>query len=499
MRAKQFGRRRRCLWRMVTADRIATVMSEKTKYRRIIGDDLFEDVTPILSSTPKKHAEKHCICNKRFDDHDASMVECTKCKRWYHAICINADLEAAKADDAWVCGKCEGASSNSFPSEWKDSLPVERMPLNVSSISCGSGIATTKWVIPTPCERPPHDSLVAYNENSVQEEESLLTFNQSSCVCTTICLSMAECFKCKTWISTCSSNVVRECSSSRSICSIKAPAVNILDYATPSEINEKTTFIPKSQDDMQPILFSISDEREINDVSKQQRVNQLKSFETQNSLEDKHCSGSKVLSFRLPLVSSLSKEYAEAKREHTPVNNPDPAAWLHATYHDAMDTIKIATSEDTLDGSVNQISNTIMFTVCCEGTIQHPPFCTKKNRIQAEDRQSLSTSAPCNYAVEHPIAYEEYLARQLVSPSIATDSISVIKGRCSRFEAELISQVGLDRKVNKLRRKRKQVARRSFASSWFTTLPFIEWGTNVQILSDFYIFSKYGNRTRANK
>ncbi|CAG7716828.1 unnamed protein product [Allacma fusca] len=86
---------------------------------------------------------------------------------------------------------------------------------------------------------------------------------------------------------------------------------------------------------MQPILFSIANAREINlDVFKPHCVNQLRIFEAQNSLEDIHCSGSKVLSVSLPLVSSFSKEYDETKREHTPVNNPDPAAWLHATYQD---------------------------------------------------------------------------------------------------------------------------------------------------------------------
>ncbi|CAG7732563.1 unnamed protein product, partial [Allacma fusca] len=81
--------------------------------------------------------------------------------------------------------------------------------------------------------------------------------------------------------------------------------------------------------------------------------------------------------------------------------------------------------------------------------------------------ESVATSAPSNYAVEHPIAYEDYLTRKLVSSTIASgtsfgkffedilsvckggklkvsryveDSINVIKGRCNRFEAELISQ-----------------------------------------------------------
>ncbi|CAG7630889.1 unnamed protein product, partial [Allacma fusca] len=75
-------------------------------FRRIIGHELFQDVTPVLASTPKTKGQKFWICKRTFDDDYPTMVECSACKYWFHGICINVDVNAIRVDDLWMCASC---------------------------------------------------------------------------------------------------------------------------------------------------------------------------------------------------------------------------------------------------------------------------------------------------------------------------------------------------------------------------------------------------------
>ncbi|CAG7729808.1 unnamed protein product, partial [Allacma fusca] len=342
-------------------------------YRRIIGQQLFADVDPLLASTPKKQAEKYCICRKRFDEHDASMIECTQCKQWYHAICINVDFEAAKADDAWVCGRCDGRTSNLFPIDWNLSVSLERHTFDVSNILPVVGNSPQIREIRTP-EISREGSAACHSVPCDRRNQAVLSFNRSSCICTTECCSMAECLKCKTWISVCSANKIIRCPSCQSCSSIRAPNVDVFDSINISPEIENIVAHPRLVE------------------ARNEVYNTLDPDETQMTLVSTTCP------FEVQTMDQRNRQTSvRDKSDHDILTIQDPARWLHATYCDSKEFVKISTSEMTVEipkqfqfslpvelfnsyicsrinGSVLTNSHAIVFTVCCQGTIQHTPF-----------------------------------------------------------------------------------------------------------------------------
>lgn len=49
----------------------------------------------------------YCICRKSYDA-DIFMIQCDKCKEWYHGECIDIDEGFSKRIDKYFCFKCQG-------------------------------------------------------------------------------------------------------------------------------------------------------------------------------------------------------------------------------------------------------------------------------------------------------------------------------------------------------------------------------------------------------
>jgi len=57
--------------------------------------------------TNTQHIKVYCICRMPEMD-EAPMIECSKCKQWYHTnICIKVPKEAWESKMAWLCTNCQ--------------------------------------------------------------------------------------------------------------------------------------------------------------------------------------------------------------------------------------------------------------------------------------------------------------------------------------------------------------------------------------------------------
>ncbi|CAG7684011.1 unnamed protein product [Allacma fusca] len=103
-------------------------------FRERVDSVLFEPVTPLAKSTPRPKQQKYCVCQKRYNASEDSLIECNGCQEWYHAVCINTDFSSAAADSSWRCPRCLGLPHARFPDGWEESIQQPRQPLGISSI-----------------------------------------------------------------------------------------------------------------------------------------------------------------------------------------------------------------------------------------------------------------------------------------------------------------------------------------------------------------------------
>ncbi|CAG7720184.1 unnamed protein product, partial [Allacma fusca] len=103
-------------------------------YRGRINCVLYENVQPLAESTPRPKEQKYCICRKRYNADEDSMICCGRCKEWFHPVCINTDFASAVADSSWQCPQCLGLPQNRFPDGWEDSTQQPRQPLSISDV-----------------------------------------------------------------------------------------------------------------------------------------------------------------------------------------------------------------------------------------------------------------------------------------------------------------------------------------------------------------------------